>query len=43
MAAQQVGATCIIMENFEPELALALIEKYKPTHSQWVPTMFVRM
>ncbi|MDC3401746.1 AMP-binding protein [Alphaproteobacteria bacterium] len=43
MAAQQVGATCIVMENFEPESALALIEEYKPTHSQWVPTMFVRM
>jgi long-chain acyl-CoA synthetase len=43
MAAQAVGTTCIIMENFDPEEALALIEKHKCTKSQWVPTMFVRM
>lgn len=35
--------TAIIMERFDPEQALALIEKYKATHSQWVPTMFIRM
>ena len=43
MAVQQLGGTCIIMENFDPETALALIEKHKISHSQWVPTMFVRM
>ena len=43
MAFQRVGATCIIMESFDPLEALRLIEKYKVTHSQWVPTMFVRM
>ena len=43
MAAQHLGATCIIMENFDPEESLALLEKYQATHSQWVPTMFVRM
>ena len=37
------GGTCIVMERFDPENALALIEKYVVTHSQWVPTMFVRM
>lgn len=37
------GITCIIMEHFEPERALEFIEKYRVTHSQWVPTMFVRM
>jgi len=37
------GGTAIIMEHFEPELYLALIEKYKVTHSQLVPTMFSRM
>ena len=37
------GGTSIIMERFDPEAALALIEKYKTTHSQWVPVMFVRM
>jgi fatty-acyl-CoA synthase len=31
------------MERFDPEQALALIERYKATHSQWVPVMFVRM
>jgi long-chain acyl-CoA synthetase len=31
------------MEQFDPEDALACIEKYHVTHSQWVPTMFVRM
>ena len=31
------------MERFDPEAALAAIERYRITHSQWVPTMFVRM
>ena len=31
------------MEHFDPEQALALIERYHVTHSQWVPTMFIRM
>lgn len=43
MAFMAAGSTCIIMEHFEPEQAIALIEKYRITHSQWVPTMFVRM
>ncbi len=37
------GITVIVMEHFEPEKALACIERYGVTHSQWVPTMFVRM
>lgn len=37
------GGTAIIMERFDPEEYLALIEKYKVTHSQLVPTMFSRM
>ncbi len=37
------GGTIVVMEKFDPEQALALIEQYKVTHSQWVPTMFVRM
>ena len=37
------GMTCVIMKNFEAEAALVAIERYKVTHSQWVPTMFVRM
>lgn len=43
MAVQSLGGTCVIMENFDPEQALQLIEKHKTSHSQWVPTMFVRM
>ena len=37
-----LGATSIILEKFDPEAALEAIEKYKVTHSQWVPTMFIR-
>ncbi|MDR2991457.1 MAG: acyl-CoA synthetase [Burkholderiaceae bacterium] len=37
------GGTCVLMRKFDPEAALALIERYHVTHSQWVPTMFVRM
>jgi long-chain acyl-CoA synthetase len=37
------GGTAIIMEKFDPEHYLQLIEKYKPTHTQLVPTMFSRM
>jgi long-chain acyl-CoA synthetase len=43
MAFQRLGATCIIMEQFDALEALRLIEEYQITHSQWVPTMFVRM
>jgi long-chain acyl-CoA synthetase len=31
------------MESFDPEKYLMLVEKYKITHSQLVPTMFSRM
>jgi long-chain acyl-CoA synthetase len=37
------GGTSVVMEDFNAEQALQLIEKYKITHSQWVPTMFVKM
>src|SRR3979490_3243386 len=37
------GGTAIIMERFDPEHYLQLVERYKPTHSQLVPTMFSRM
>ncbi len=43
MAFHRVGCTCVVMERFDPLGALALIEKHGITHSQWVPTMFVRM
>ena len=37
------GGAVVIMEKFDAEQALRLIERHKVTHSQWVPTMFVRM
>ncbi|MCP3989406.1 MAG: acyl-CoA synthetase [Actinomycetia bacterium] len=42
-ATHSLGGTNVIMEKFDPIESLALIEKYKVTHSQWVPTMFIRM
>jgi long-chain acyl-CoA synthetase len=39
----RAGGTVIIMEKFDPIQALGLIETYRVTHSQWVPTMFIRM
>jgi fatty-acyl-CoA synthase len=43
MAAQAVGATTVVMERFDAELALESIERYGVTHAQFVPSMFVRM
>ncbi len=43
MTTMRLGGTVIVMEKFDPERALELIEKYKVTASQWVPTHFVRM
>lgn len=37
------GGTAVIMEHFDPEQYLALVEKYRVTHTQLVPTMFSRM
>ena len=37
------GTRVIVMEQFDPERALLYVEHYRVTHSQWVPTMFVRM
>lgn len=43
MVVQRLGGTVIVMERFDPEAALALIERHRVTHAQWVPTHFVRM
>ena len=43
MAMLRIGSTCVVMEEFDAVEALRLIEKYRVTHSQWVPSMFVRM
>ncbi len=42
-AVHRLGGTVVMMEKFEPEAALAAIERYRVTDSQWVPTHFVRM
>lgn len=43
MGTHSVGATVIVMERFDAEDYLAQIERYSATHSQVVPTMFVRL
>jgi acyl-CoA synthetase (AMP-forming)/AMP-acid ligase II len=43
MAFHRAGATVVVMEHFDAEQALELIERHRVTHSQWVPTMFIRM
>ncbi|MEN0135793.1 MAG: acyl-CoA synthetase [Rhodococcus sp. (in: high G+C Gram-positive bacteria)] len=40
---QALGGTVVVMDRFDAETALAHIEKFRVTYSQWVPTMFVRM
>lgn len=37
------GGTAVVMEKFDAETALGLIERHRITHGQFVPTMFVRM
>ncbi len=43
MSVQKLGGTVIVMDKFDPEHALSLIETHHVTHAQWVPTHFVRM
>ena len=43
MATQAHGSTVIVMERFDPEGYLKAVQEHKVTHSQVVPTMFVRM
>lgn len=38
-----VGGTVVSLRKFDAETALQAIERYGVTHSQWVPTMFVRL
>ncbi|WP_028605518.1 AMP-binding protein [Ottowia thiooxydans] len=39
----ECGGTCVIMGKFDALLALQAIERYRVTHSHWVPTMLVRL
>ncbi len=43
MAMHATGGTVVVMKKFDVEDALRLIETYKITTAQWVPTHFVRM
>lgn len=39
----RLGATVIVMEKYDAQLALELIERHQITHAQFVPTHFIRM
>jgi acyl-CoA synthetase (AMP-forming)/AMP-acid ligase II len=43
MATMRLGAKAVVMERFDPERCLQLIERERVTHGQFVPTMFVRL
>jgi acyl-CoA synthetase (AMP-forming)/AMP-acid ligase II len=43
MAVTQVGGTAVVMEHFDPVELLELIQRHGVTHTQVVPTMFVRL
>jgi long-chain acyl-CoA synthetase len=43
MALHRLGATTVVMEKFDPIEYLRHVERYRVTHSQLVPTMFVHM
>ena len=43
MVITATGGTVVMMSKFDAERALALLQEHRATHSQWVPTMFVRM
>ena len=39
----RLSGTVVIMERFDPEQFLRLVERYRVTHTQMVPTMFSRL
>ncbi|MDH3707855.1 MAG: AMP-binding protein, partial [Acidimicrobiia bacterium] len=43
MAVHRMGGTVVIMERFDAEQCLALIDRHRVTHAQFVPTMFSRL
>lgn len=43
MTIQRFGGTVVVMERFDAGSALQLIERHRVTHTQMVPTMFVRL
>ena len=42
-AVQRMGGTVVVMDRFDPQAFLAMVERHRVTHTQVVPTMFVRM
>ena len=42
-ATHRVGGTVVVMEHFDPEQYLALVQEHHITFSQVVPTMFIRL
>ncbi|MFJ4293348.1 AMP-binding protein [Cupriavidus sp. NPDC089707] len=43
MSVQALGGTAVVMEHFDAEQYLQLVQQYRITHTQLVPTMFSRM
>src|SRR5262249_8894086 len=43
IGAHRFGGTCVVMSSFDPLECLGAVQSYGVTHSQWVPTMFVRL
>ncbi|MGH9133087.1 MAG: AMP-binding protein, partial [Ilumatobacteraceae bacterium] len=43
MSMHTIGSTVVVMEHFDAEQYLRLVEAHRISHSQVVPTMFVRM
>ncbi|MEU6185829.1 acyl-CoA synthetase [Nocardia sp. NPDC047038] len=43
MGVHRSGGTVVVLERFDAERALDVIQRHRVTHAQWVPTMFVRM
>ncbi len=43
MTFTRLGSTLVVMEKFDPESFLNSVQEYKVTHTQMVPTMFVKL
>ena len=43
MTIHRLGGTVVLMQKFDPEAALGMIERYRCNVAQFVPTHFVRM
>lgn len=43
MTTIKMGGSVFVMDRFDAQESLEIIEREKITHAQWVPTMFIRM